>query len=190
MKVIAFNGSPRKNANTLVAINTVFEQLHSENIETKIIDLYKYKIQGCIGCMGCARNQNKACVLQDDFNSIFSEMIEADGVIVGSPVYVSNMTGVTKCFIERAGLVAKVNNNLLDRKVGASVVAVRRGGACPTFSAINYFFLICGMMVPGSSYWNFGMGLQPGEIVNDAEGMETFKKLGKNMAWLLKKIHS
>ncbi len=189
MKVVAFNGSPRKDGNTSIAIKTVFEELEAKNIQTEMVDLCKYKIQGCIACMGCAKNKNEQCVLNDDFNPLFKKLREADGVIIGSPVYVSNMSGITKCFIERAGLVAKVNGAILAHKVGASVVAVRRAGACTTFAAINYFFLITQMIIPGSSYWNLGIGLKPGDINQDAEGLETFRNLGKNMAWLLEKIH-
>lgn len=189
MKVVAFNGSPRKNGNTTIAIQTVFEELEARNIKTEMEYLCDYKIQGCIACMGCAKNKNEKCVLNDDFNPLFAKLKDADGILIGSPVYVSNMTGITKCFIERAGLVAKVNGPILAHKPGASVVAVRRAGACTTFAAINYFFLISQMIVPGSSYWNLGVGLKPGDIQQDVEGLETFRNLGKNMAWLLEKIH-
>ncbi len=189
MKVIAINGSPRKNGNTTIAINTVFKELQVRGIETEMIELCRHKVMGCIACMGCAKNRDGKCVLDDDFNGIYAKLREADGIIIGSPVYVSGMTGQTKCFIDRAGLVTKVNGSLLARKVGAAVVAVRRAGACATFAAINYFFLIGEMIVPGSTYWNLGQGLQPGDIQRDEEGIQTFINLGKNMAWLLEKIH-
>ncbi len=189
MKVVAINGSPRLTGNTTIAINTVFKELQEVGIETEMIHLTKFKVQGCTACMGCARNQDGKCVIPDDFNTIFDKIKEADGILIGSPVYVSGMTGQTKCFIDRAGLVAKVNNSILSRKVGAGVIAVRRAGACATLASINYFFLISQMIVPGSSYWNMGFGLLPGEIQKDTEGMKTFSDLGKNMAWLLQKIH-
>lgn len=190
MKVVAFNGSPRKEGNTTIAIRTVFEELEAQNIKTEMVDLYKHKIQGCTACMACAKTKNGECAMHDDFNLLFQKMREADGIIIGSPVYVSSMSGITKCLIERACLVAKMNSDLLARKVGASVVSVRRAGACATFAAINYFFLISQMIVPGSNYWNLGVGLMPGDVKKDEEGMLTFHNLGKNMAWLLQKIHA
>lgn len=189
MKVVAINGSPRKGGNTAIAINTVFKELQAHQIETELIDICQYKISGCSACMGCAKSRNGKCAINDDFNSVFAKLCAADGILIGSPVYVSGMTGQTKCFIDRAGLVAKMSGDILARKVGATVVVARRAGSCATFASINYFFLITQMIVPGSTYWNLGYGLLPGDVQHDEEGINTFTNLGKNMAWLLEKLH-
>ena len=117
-------------------------------------------------------------------------MLEADVIILGSPTYFSNVTTEMKALIDRAGLVGKANGDCFKRKLGAAVVAARRGGQVPTFDAINHFFLIGQMVVVGSSYWNHGIGRNIGEVEDDAEGVTTMENLGKNIAWLLKKIKS
>ncbi len=189
MKVVAFNGSPRKNGNTSQAIEIVFEELQKEGIETELIQLADKEIQHCKSCYKCAdKKDNKCHGSDDDLNELIVKMLEAEGIILGSPTYFANMSSKMKAFVDRAGLVSKVNNDSLKRKVGAGVIAVRRQGACAVFSDLNYFFLINEMIVPGSSYWNLGIGLAPGEIKNDKEGIQTFRNLGKNMAWLMKKL--
>jgi multimeric flavodoxin WrbA len=121
-------------------------------------------------------------------NEYIKKMAEADGILLGSPTYFGMMSPEMKALIDRAGFVARANPDLLRRKVGAAIVAVRRAGGMTTFDAINHFFLIGEMIVPGSSYWNIGVGHKKGEVANDSEGMQTMETLGKNMAWLLKKI--
>jgi len=190
MKVIAFNGSPRLNGNTFTLINSVFNVLNNEGIETELINITTKPIRGCKACNKCREYKNKKCVINNDLlNEYIDKMIEADGIILGSPVFFSNVTSEMKALIDRAGYVAKVNDDLFKRKVGASVISVRRAGATSVFSDINYFFLINQMIVPGSSYWNLGVGLDKGEVNNDTEGLQTMEKLGENMAWLLKKIN-
>ncbi|HUX98530.1 MAG TPA: flavodoxin family protein [Candidatus Deferrimicrobium sp.] len=187
MKVIAFNGSPRKNGNTTQAIEIVFEELKKEGIETELIQLRDKEINHCLGCFKCAGK--KRCMSHDDdVNELLSKMLEADGIILGSPTYFANVTSRVKALIDRAGIISKMNDDLLKRKVGAAVVAVRRQGACAVFSELNFFFLIQQMVIPGSSYWNLGIGLNPGDIQKDSEGIDTLRTLGKNMAWLLKKL--
>ena len=189
MKVIAFNGSPREEGNTYQAIQIVFDELKEEGIETELIQLGGKNIRGCAACYKCFENKDKKCAVRnDDLNDYIDKMLEADGIIIGSPVYFSNVSSEVKALIDRSGLVSKANDDMFKRKVGAAVIAVRRAGGCPTFAAINFFFLISQMIVPGSTYWNLGIGLEPGDIQNDEEGIETFRNLGKNMAWLLKKI--
>ncbi|MCX5904713.1 MAG: flavodoxin family protein [Proteobacteria bacterium] len=191
MKVVAFNGSPRKGGNTEQAIETIFRELQAEGIATELIQIGGQPIHGCTACYQCVANKDKQCVIKnDELNSYVAKMIEADGIIIGSPVYFSNVTTEVKALIDRAGLVGRANDNLWKRKVGAAAVAVRRAGGTFTFSAINFFFFISEMIVPGSNYWNLGIGRDPGEIQNDEEGIATFKRLGQNMAWLLKKIHA
>lgn len=190
MKVIAFNGSPRKKGNTALLINSVFDELKKEGIETEFLQLGGKDIKGCLGCMKCFELQNNTCVTRKDdiFNEYFQKMIEADGIIIGSPTYFSNVSSEVKALIDRAGLVSISNDYLLKRKVGAAVVAVRRAGATDVFDAINKFFFINQVIVPGSIYWNMGFGLQEETVKDDEEGMKTMKVLGENMAWLLKKI--
>jgi multimeric flavodoxin WrbA len=121
-------------------------------------------------------------------NDCIEKMLDADGVILGSPTYFSNVSTELKALIDRAGLVAKANGDMFRRKVGAAVVAVRRAGANHVFSSINFFFGINQMIIPGSSYWNLGVGLDKGDVQNDEEGLQTLKTLGENMAWVLKKL--
>ena len=189
MKVVVFNGSPRSDGNTSLCLKMVMDELKSAGIETEYIWMGMDKIQGCISCYQCAKNKDKKCgVKTDKLNEYLEKMIEADGIILGSPTYFADMTARMKALIERAGLVSKMNGELLKHKVGASVVAVRRAGATHVFSSMNYFFLINQMFVVGSSYWNLGIGLNPGDVLKDTEGKETFKNLGKNMAYLLQKL--
>ncbi|MBY9021189.1 MAG: flavodoxin family protein [Candidatus Lokiarchaeota archaeon] len=191
MKVVVFNGSPRSEGNTFLCLNMVIDELKSAGIETEYVWIGMDKIQGCISCYQCAKNKDKKCgVKTDKLNDYLEKMIEADGIILGSPTYFADTTARMKALIERAGLVSKMNGELLKHKVGASVVAVRRAGATHVFSSMNYFFLISSMFVVGSSYWNLGIGLNPGDVLNDAEGKQTFHNLGKNMAYLLKKLNA
>ena len=189
MKVIAFNGSPRKDGNTSLMIKTVFDELEKENIECDLVNLAGKKIHGCIACYKCAEKLDKRCAVNNDIvNDCIEKMLDADGIILASPTYFSNVTTEMKALIDRTGLVAKVNNSMFKRKVGAAIVTVRRAGAVHVFNSINHFFLIGEMIIPGSSYWNLAIGLDKGDVRSDPEGIQTMKNLGKNMAWLLKKI--
>ena len=188
MKVIAFNGSPRKGGNTEIMLKTALTALEAEGIETELIQLANKKMEGCIACYGCFEKKNHRCVIKnDDMNECIEKMESADGIIIGSPTYFANVTSKVKSLIDRAGLVGRANDNMFKHKAGAAVVAVRRAGSCNVFSSINYFFLLSEMIIPGSIYWNMGIGLEKGDVSEDAEGMETMTVLGKNMAWLIKK---
>lgn len=190
MKVIAFNASPRKGGNTELLIKEVFKELESENIETELFQLGGKLVHGCTACMSCSKIQDKRCHIKNDvLNLAIEKMLEADGIIFGSPVYFGDVTTELKALIDVAGYVTRANGHLLARKVGAGVVAVRRAGMLHTFDTINNFFLINQMIVPGSSYWNIGIGREKGDVLNDAEGMKTMQDLGRNMAWLLKKLN-
>jgi multimeric flavodoxin WrbA len=189
-KVIAFNGSARKRGNTAMLIDIVLDELKNEGIDTEVYDLAGKPVKGCIACYQCFKNKDQRCAVDDDvLNECISKMAEADGILLGSPTYFANVSASMKALIERSGMVARANNDMFRRKVGAGVVAVRRAGAIHVFSSLNYFFFINQMIVPGSSYWNLGIGREPGEVRNDSEGVQTMKTLGQNMAWLLKKIH-
>jgi len=192
MKVVAFNGSPRKDGNTALLINYVFEELKKEDIDTEMVEMVQLAgktLRGCTACYECYRKKNRRCAVEGDVvNQCIEKMIEADGIILGSPTYFTDVTAEMKALIDRAGFVTRANGSLLKRKVGASVIAVRRGGQIHTFDTINHFFLISQMIVPGSIYWNFGIGRNIGDVHQDEEGVKTMRTLGQNVAWLLKKI--
>jgi len=189
MKVVAFNCSVRPDGNTAILIRQVLKELEASRIKTELIQLAGQKLCGCIACGQCAVTKNKKCAITDDLlNEYLAKMALADGIIIGSPTYFADCTAGAKALIERAGMVSRANNNLLKRKAAAAVIAVRRGGAIHAFDSINHFFTISEMIIVGSSYWNMGIGRQSGEVSQDQEGLETMSVLGKNMAWLLKKI--
>jgi len=189
-KVVALNGSARKGGNTAILLRYVLKELEKEGIETELIELSGVKIHGCLACRRCSKKKDHRCAQTSDFgNTCIAKMEEADGILLGSPTYVADVTPEIKALMDRACLVSKANGGLFRRKVGAAVVAVRRAGAIHAFDALNHFFLISEMIVPGSSYWNIGFGLEPGDVEKDAEAIQTMKTLGKNMAWLLKKTH-
>lgn len=191
MKVIAFNGSARKDGNTAILIQRALKVLEGEGIVTELIQLAGQQIHGCTACGTCRKVKNKECkIVNDDVNLYIQKMVEADGIILGSPTYFSMMSSEMKALIDRAGFVGRSNDDLFKHKVGAAIVAVRRAGGIPTFDAINHFFLISQMIVPGSSYWNIGVGLAKGDVENDEEGLKTMEDLGRNMAWLLKRTSS
>jgi len=191
MKVAAFNGSPRSSGNTHYALSTVCRALRAEGIETEIVQVGGQLLHGCIDCGYCARVQDGTCAFKDDLMNQFIETaVHADGILIGSPVYFSNITPETKALIDRLGRVALRNGGLLKRKPGAAVVAVRRAGSNVAFSAINYLFGISEMITVGSSYWNMTLARNLGDWEKDEEGIRTFETLGANMAWLLKKIYA
>jgi len=188
MKVVAFNGSARKDGNTAILIREVFAELEAESIETEMIQLAGKTIHGCIACGKCFEKKNQRCVVDNDFaNECIEKMVQADGLILASPTYFADVSTEMKALIDRAGFVARANQDMLKRKIGAAVVAVRRAGALHVFDTMNHFFLIGQMIIVGSSYWNLGIGLARGDVEKDKEGIETMRTLGKNMAWLLKK---
>ena len=174
MKVIGINGSARKDGNTALIISKVFDELNTEGIETDLIQLAEYEIQPCRGCFACKGRGNR--------------MVEADGIILGSPVYSADVSAKMKAFLERGGVVVATNPGLLRHKVGASVAAVRRGGGMTTVDTMNHFMLNKEMIVVGSTYWNMVYGKNIGDVLNDEEGMANMRNLGENMAWLLNKL--
>lgn len=189
MKVVAFNGSPKRRGNTEHSLRVVLEELEKEGIETELVQLGGRKVFGCAACGMCWKNKDRRCARKDDeMNDILEKLFEADGVLIGSPTYFSNVSSEVKAFIDRAGFVSMANGGLLRRKVGAAVVSVRRAGSNFTYAAINFFFGITEMIIPGSTYWNMAIGNNPGDVLNDAEGIETMKNLGKNMAWTIRKL--
>jgi multimeric flavodoxin WrbA len=189
MKVVAFNGSARKGGNTAILLGHVLGELAGEGIETELVELGGAKIHGCLACRKCSTRKDRRCSQTDDMGNVcIDKMAAADGILLGSPTYVADISPEIKALIDRACLVSKANGGMFRRKVGAAVVAVRRAGAIHAFDALNHFFLISEMIIPGSSYWNIGIGREPGEVEKDEEGIQTMRTLGRNMAWLLKKV--
>lgn len=191
MKVIAVNGSARRDGNTALLIRAVFSELEAAGIETELVQLAGKPLRGCTACMQCWERRDRRCVIGgDELNQILAKMVAADGILLGSPTYFADVTAEMKALIDRCGMVNRANGDLLARKVGAGVVAVRRGGAMHALQTLQNFFLIGQMVIPGSSYWNLAFGRQIGEVEGDEEGMQTMRQLGENMGWLLSKLAS
>lgn len=191
MKVVAFNGSPKKEGNTYQAIKMVTDELEKEGIEVEIVHVGNKTIRGCMACNGCARNQDKKCVMSnDDVNEWIAKMDEADGIILGSPVHFSAIGGTMKSFLDRAFYVGSSNGGMYRHKVGAAVVAVRRSGGVPTFEQLNNFINYSEMLMPTSNYWNVIHGTVTGEVSQDGEGKQIMSVLGQNMAWLMKLVEN
>jgi multimeric flavodoxin WrbA len=185
VKVIAINGSPRKGGNTRLLLEKVLEPLIEAGWETELVQIGGKPLQGCRDCGECRRRQDMRCVFCDDeFNGVFARMVAADAIVLGSPTYFSDVTAETKALIDRAGFVAMANGCAFAGKIGAAVVAVRRGGATHVFDTINHLFFISQMVVPGSTYWNRGVGRELGEVTGDAEAMRNMGHLGRAIDWL------
>lgn len=191
MKVVAFSGSARKDGNTATLVRRAFTELEAAGIECELLQLAGQKVHGCTACMKCAEVADGTCPGINDFISreCIPRAIAADGIIIASPVYFADVTSETKALIDRVGYAVRKGENRLRRKVGAAVIAQRRGGAVHAFDTINHLFLISEMVVVGSSYWNLGFGGAPGEVEADEEGLRTMATLGRNMAWALEKLH-
>lgn len=192
MKVVAFNGSARKDGNTAILLRRVSLELEAEGIETELVQLAGKHFAGCTGCLKCEETKDNRCsgVKDDGLNECIAKMVAADGILLGSPTYYANCTAITQALMERAGYATRRSRNPLRRKVGAAVVAARRGGAIHAFDSINHWFLINEMIVAGSSYWNIGVGREIGDVEGDEEGLATMKTLGQVMAWTLKKLNA
>jgi len=189
MKVVAFNGSARRDGNTALLIRKVFSELEAAGIETELVQLAGQPVRGCTACMQCFERKDRQCVIKTDIvNTAVEQMSAADGILLGSPTYFADVTSEMKALIDRCGMVNRANGDLLARKVGAGVVAVRRGGSMHALQTLQNFFLIGQMIIPGSSYWNLCIGRNIGEVEQDEEGMRTMATLGRNMAWLLQKL--
>lgn len=184
MKVLLINGSPRGKGNTYIALSEVAKALEANGVETEIVSIGAKAVQGCIACGRCA--ELGRCVFNDElYNTVRGKLVEADGIVVGSPVYYAGPNGSLCALLDRLFFSA---SNLLRYKPAASVVVCRRGGASATFDRLNKYFTINCMPIVSSQYWNSVHGLLPGEAVQDAEGLQTMRTLGNNMAWLLKSL--
>jgi len=191
MKAVAINGSPRKGGNTEILLKQVLGPLASAGWETEFIQLGGTEIHGCRACYQCFDAKNSRCGQKDDFfNHCMEEMIRADAIILGSPTYFTDVSAEMKALLDRAGLVALANGGLFRGKIGAAVVAVRRGGGTHAFDTMNHMFLMSGAIVPGSTYWNLGFGLEKGEVAKDEEAARNMEDLGRTIAWLGKAIQA
>lgn len=189
MKVVAVNGSPKADGNTAQALRMVLQELEQQGIETETLHVGNKPVHGCLACGQCAKARDEQCSLKDDgVNGWIQRLKQADGIVLGSPVYFSAIAGTMKCFLDRAFYVSGVNGGLFNRKVGASVVAVRRSGGLPTFNQLNNYLSYAEMPVASSNYWNVIHGARPGEVAQDAEGGQIMRVLGRNMAWMLKLV--
>ena len=187
MNVVAFNGSPRKDGNTFILINHMFSELEKEGISTEIVQLSEKEIRGCIACFKCIENKDQRCAVKADAaNEYIEKMLGADGIILGSPVYFTDVTSEMKALIDRTGYVSRANDRMFKNKVGVSVTALRRAGAFHTLDTMNHFFLLNQMIVAGQCL-AFGGG--KGEVEKDEESMQSVKALGQRMAWVLKKLY-
>ncbi len=189
MKVIAISGSPRPRGNTSQLIEIVFNAIKEKDntIETEMIQLAGKIINTCLSCYKCVKNKDNKCIQKDDLNAIYAKMVKADAIIFGAPVYFGDVTGKMRCFIERVGMIAMFNNKAFKRKIGAIVIAKRRQGGIQSLNTVNFLFYISEMIIVG---YAIGIGTTPGEVQNDSEGINDAKTLGKNIFWLLNKIHN
>lgn len=188
MHVVAINGSPKLEGNTYTALGVVCDELAKYGITTEIIHIGNKNIRGCLACGGCAKNKNEKCVIDDEVNEVIQKMKVADGILLGSPTYYASIAGTMKSFLDRAFYTAGANGGLFRHKVGAAVVAVRRSGEVAVFDHLNHYLTIGEMFVPSSNYWNVIHGRLPGEVLQDEEGVQIMRVLGKNMAFLMESI--
>jgi len=185
MYALAINGSPRRKGNTELLLKTVLNPLEDAGWETKFVQIGGKPIKGCMACNKCFETQDRQCINKADlFNELFAEMVRADALILGSPTYFTDVSAEIKALIDRSGYVAFANGRLFAGKIGAAVIAVRRGGATHAYDSINHMYLMSQMIVPGSTYWNMGYGLNKEDAAHDAEGMANMKNLGQTIAWL------
>ena len=190
MKAVAICGSPRDAGNTEILLNTALRKLESEGITTELIRVSENPVSPCSACGMCYKNKDGKCVItHDEFNAVFAKMVEADIIVVGSPVYFGSATPEIMALLDRAGYVARANDNLLSRKLGGPVVVARRAGQNFTYAQLMYWFMISDMIVPGSTYWNVAFGMRPGEVNDDTEGLETVTRFAENLAWLAGKLY-
>lgn len=188
MKVIAVNGSPKADGNTYNALKLVGDELQKEGIDFEIIHIGNKLIRGCLACGSCSTTLNERCIIDDEVNGALQKIKAADGILLGSPVHYAGVAGTMKSFLDRLFYVSGANGNLFRHKVGATVVAVRRSGGVSTFDTLNHYINYAEMIMPGSNYWNVAHGRSPGEMLQDGEGKQIMRVLGKNMAWLLKAL--
>ncbi len=183
MKVLLINGSPNVNGNTARSLEEMRKIFEEENIETETIQVGNQQIRGCCACQSCYKT--KQCVFDDMVNEVAKKFEECDGMVVGSPVYYASASGTLTAFLDRLFYSTRFDKRM---KVGASIAVARRGGCSATFDQLNKYFTISGMPVASSQYWNSVHGATPGQVEQDAEGLQTMRTLAKNMSFLMKSI--
>jgi len=189
MKAVAICGSPRKAGNTEILLNRCLEKLSAAGIETKLISLRGKTITPCTACGKCREQKDNTCAIKnDDFHPVFEEMLAADILVTGSPVYFGSATPQTMALLDRAGYVSRANGHLFSRKIGGPVTVARRAGENFTYAQLLFWYTINDMIVAGSSYWNVGIGLAPGDVNSDEEGLKTIDRFAENLIWLAEKI--
>jgi multimeric flavodoxin WrbA len=189
MKVVGVSGSARKGGNTAMLLEAAFAPLRAAGIECELLEVAGKEVRGCTACRKCFEAKDRQCHGRRDFgNEVITALGDADGILLGSPTYFADLSSELKAIVDRTGYVSMANGGMLARKVGAAVVAVRRGGGIHTFDSINHLFAISQMIIVGSTYWNLGYGLDKGDVAGDAEAMRNMANLGENMAWLLGKL--
>jgi multimeric flavodoxin WrbA len=189
MRVVAFSGSARRDGNTAIMVKEALAALEKESIQTELVQLAGERIRGCRACYKCKDSKDQRCAVSDDIvNECIAKMVAADGILLASPTYFADVTSEIKALVDRAGMVSRMNGDMLRRKAGAAIAVARRSGAIHTFDSLNHFFLIGQMIVVGSSYWNLGYGADKGDVAKDEEGMGVMRTLGENMAWLLGRL--
>lgn len=190
MKAIAICGSPREGGNTEILLRRCLKALAAKGLATELVALAKLRIEPCRACLLCQKASDHACAIKDDdFHAVFGKLVAADVIIVGSPVYFGSATAQIMALLDRAGFVSRMNGNLLARKLGGPIVVARRAGQNFTFAQLLLWYMINGMIVPGSSYWNIAFGRAIGEVENDTEGLQTIDHFAENLAWLAEKVH-
>lgn len=188
-KILAVNGSPRKDGNTVHMMKTVLSVCEDAEHDTEIYQAGGRPVRGCTVCGGCESHKGR-CTIDDWINELYPKMAEADVILLGSPTYFSDLTPEMKAIIDRTGYVSRRDNKRFSRKIGAGIAAARRAGGIHTVDSINHFFFINDMIVPGSSYWAMSIARDPGEYESDTEGVATMRRLGENIVWLLEKLKS
>jgi len=191
MYAVAVNGSPRAGGNTEILLKEALSQLKASGWETELVKVGGTAIRGCLACYKCFENKDNECIIKNDgFNEIYAKLLKSDAMILGSPTYFAAVSADLKALIEKAGFVAYANGHAFSGKIGTAVVAVRRGGATHAFDSINHMFQMSRMIIPGSTYWNMGIGREKEEVKDDEEGMANMRHLGKVIDWLGRSIEA
>jgi multimeric flavodoxin WrbA len=191
MKAIAINGSARTAGNTETLLEKCLAVLVGKGISGELIRLSEKEVTPCKACGACFKSKDNTCIMQDDdFQEIYDRMRDADIILLGSPVYFGSATANLTALMDRAGYVGRANGNVFSRKLGGPVVVARRAGQNFTLAQLLFWFMIMDMVVPGSSYWNIGIGREPGEVKEDTEALDTITHFAENLAWLAKKVNA
>jgi multimeric flavodoxin WrbA len=186
MRILGVVGSPRVEGNTERVVAEALKAAEEDGAETELLRLADRDVKPCDACLSCRKTGE--CRIPDDFTSIFEKMVQADGIILASPVYFSSATPQMKALIDRAGYLSVAKGRVFENKVGGAIAVARRAGQNFTFAQLLFFFLHQGMIVPGSTYWNVAFGRNRGDVDTDEEGLRTARNLGKKMVWLISKI--